>query len=138
MLHDPAKIALCGERLTIAKSDLRAASILTKASPPAIHQALYLCQQRSEKTLKAFVVWHDVLPMKIHDLKILGEECAKVDLGLDNLIPQVASLTAYGSMYRYPGGSEIEVDSEDADDAYRCASDTMRIVLARLPPEILP
>ena len=75
--------------------------------------------------------------MKIHDLKILGEECARIDSGLGNLIPQVASLTAYGSMYRYPGGSEIEVTSEDADDAYRCASDTMRVILARLPAELL-
>jgi HEPN domain-containing protein len=138
MPHDPAKIALCREWLTIATSDLRAASILTKASPPAIHQALYFCQQCPEKTLKAFLVWHDVLPMKIHDLKILGEECARLDSSLGNLIPQVASLTAYGSMYRYPGGSEIEVSSEDADDAYRCASDTMRVVLARLPPEVFP
>src|SRR5216683_536095 len=103
----PEKIELCREWLTIATSDLRAASILTQASPPAIHQALYFCQQCSEKTLKAFLVWHDVLPMKIHDLKILGEECARIDSSLGNLIPQVASLTAYGSMYRYPGGSEL-------------------------------
>ena len=125
MPHDPAKVVLCREWLTIAASDLRAASILTKASPPAIHQALYFCQQCSEKTLKAFLVWHDV-------------ECARIDSSLGNLIPQVASLTAYGSMYRYPRGSEIEVTSEDADDAYRCASDTMRVVLARLPPEVFP
>jgi hypothetical protein len=78
MPHDPAKIVLCREWLTIAMSDLRAASILMKAFPPEIPQALY------------------------------------------------------------PAGSEIEVSSEEAEDAYRSASDTMRVVLARLPPEVFP
>jgi HEPN domain-containing protein len=138
MTLDPAKIALCRESPTIAASDLRAASILTSASPPAIHQALYLCQQTAEKTLKALLVWHDVPVIKTHDLKRLAEECATIDPSLGNLIFQVAALTAYGSMYRYPGSSEVEATAKDAEEAHVCASDTMRAILARLPAEVAP
>ena len=133
---DPDKVALCREWLTIA--DLRAAKILQAASPPALEQALYLCQQSAEKTLKAFLAWHDRPLSKTHDLKKLGEDCAGIDISLRNLPGEVAGLTAYGSMYRYPGAAEIEAAMEDANQAVECASDTMRVVLARLPPEVAP
>lgn len=132
---DADRVALCREWLAIASSDLRAALVLRQASPPSIHQALYLC---GEKTLKAFLIWHDIPLMKIHDLEVLSIKCAEIDASLGSQLLQANSLTAYGSMYRYPGGSEIEASAQDAKDAYQCASDIMRTILSRLPKEVAP
>lgn len=135
---DADRVALCREWLAIASSDLRAALVLRQASPPSIHQALYLCQPCGEKTLKAFLIWHDLPLMKIHDLKVLSIKCAEIDASLGSQLLQADSLTAYGSMYRYPGGSEIEASAQDAEDAHQCASDIMRTILSRLPKEVAP
>jgi HEPN domain-containing protein len=138
MALDPAKVDLCREWFTIAASDLRASRILAATKPALLEQALYLCQQTSEKALKGFLTWHDVPLVKTHDLAALAQRCAEIDPSLRVLVSQLAGLTAYGSFYRYPGGSEIHPTADDADHATEAAADAMRIVLARLPPEVAP
>jgi HEPN domain-containing protein len=138
MPHDPEKVLACREWLVIAASDLRAAMILREAAPPAIDQALYHCQQSAEKALKAFLVWHDKPARKTHNLDELGKQCAEIDGSLEIGLRELAVLTAYGWMYRYPGSSEIEPNIADADDAYRLASNAMRMISARLPADVAP
>jgi HEPN domain-containing protein len=135
---DSEKIRLCREWLTIAASDLRAALLLNQASPPFVDQALYHCQQCAEKTLKAFLTWHEVPFRKTHNLDELGSQCSAIDPGLEQVTREIRILTAYGWMYRHPGASEFEPSLEDAHDAYRRASDAFRVFLARLPTEVAP
>lgn len=45
--------------LARAQDDLRGAEIDLAASPPLLGDAAFHCQQAVEKTLKAFLVWHD-------------------------------------------------------------------------------
>jgi HEPN domain-containing protein len=112
--------------------------ILKQASPPAIDQALYHCQQSAEKALKAFLIWHDKPFRKTHNLDELAKQRAEIDGSLEPGLRELAILTAYGWMYRYPGSSEIEPDIADADDAYRLAADAMRMITARLPADVAP
>jgi len=140
MPPDPKEISLCRKWLIIAASDLRAALVLNQAFPPLIDQALYLCLQCAEKTLKAFLVWHEAPFPRTHKLDELGLRCAAIDRSLEHAIVDLAGLVAaYDSWIdRYPGTAVIEPTAEDADDAYRQASDIMRSILARLPAEVAP
>jgi HEPN domain-containing protein len=138
MPPDAEKVQLTHEWLVIAASDLRAAQLLKQASPPLVDQALYQCQQCADKTLKAFLAWHETPFRRTHNLDELGSQCVASDPTLEHVIREAGMLRAYGWMYRYPGSSEIEPDPTDADEAYRCASDTLRAFLSRLPAEVAP
>jgi hypothetical protein len=118
---DPEKLAPCREWLAKAAPDLRSALL-----------------QCGEKTLKAFLAWHEVPFRKTHNLDELGSQYLAIDATLEHVIREAGALTAYGRMYRYPGGSEIEPGPKDAEEAYCCSSDTLRAFLARLPAEVIP
>jgi HEPN domain-containing protein len=137
---DPEKVRLCREWLTIAASDLQAALLLNEASPPLVDQTLFHCQQCAEKTLKAFLVWHNIEVKKTHNLERLGADCAELDPSLQRAAGEVAVLTAAYDNWinRYPGTAVIQPSAEDADDACRWASDILRSIRAKLPAEVAP
>jgi HEPN domain-containing protein len=138
MPPDRERVTACREWLTIAASDLRAALHLRQAEPPLIDHSLYHRQQCTEKVLKAFLLWHEVAFRKTHNLEELGLQCTVIDPALASLIDDVVGLTSYGWMYRYPSLTEFQPTLEDADIAYRTASEAMRLVLAKLPADAAP
>ena len=72
MPHDPARVGETREWLQKASLDLRGAQIDLAADPPLLEDALFHCQQTVEKTLKAFLAWHDQPFRKTHSLEELG------------------------------------------------------------------
>lgn len=69
-------------------------------------------QQLAEKYLKGFLVFHGVLPPKIHDLERLLDLCASHDQSLASLREDCLSLTGAGSRSRYPGWDDVPDESE--------------------------
>ena len=75
---------------------------------------LYHCQQAAEKSLKAFLAWHDTPFRKTHDLKELGRACTAIDASLTALAAQADVLTEYAWKLRYPGNIYIPETGEIA------------------------
>ena len=77
------------------------ARILAAADHAA--NALYHCQQSAEKSLKAFLTWHDRPFRKTHNLKELGDAYTLIDDSLRRTAEQAHVLTDYSWKMRYPG-----------------------------------
>lgn len=77
--------------------------------------SLYHCQQAVEKSLKAFLTWHDQVFRKTHKLKESGDACVRSDISLEAICSDAHVLTDYAWKLRYPGDpyviEEGEVDS---------------------------
>jgi len=136
MSLDPQKIAECRAWLGRAWADLDSATILLAAQRPHPDTALFHCQQAAEKTWKAFLFWHDVPFRKTHNLRELGEACARVDGSLAPLAERAEDLTQFAWIFRYPGALE-EPSQQEAEDALALAREVYGTTLARLPKEVL-
>lgn len=91
-------------------------------------------QQLGEKYLKGFLVRHQVLPPRIHDLQKLLDLCAIHDRSLGSLREDCIQLTEFGGRSRYPGWSDEpgEGDGRAAVEAARRIRDAIR---QRVPDE---
>ena len=72
------------EWLAKADEDLASARVLIGSGHFA--NALFFCQQAAEKSLKAFLTWHERAFRRTHDLEELGEACRAVDSTLAALM----------------------------------------------------
>jgi len=88
------------EWLAKADEDLASARVLIGSGH--IANALFFCQQAAEKSLKAFLTWHERAFRRTHDLEELGEAC-RADV-----------LSDYAWKLRYPG-APYAADVEEAD-----------------------
>ena len=140
----PEEVRVEETRAWLAKAadDLRAVDIDLGAKPPLIEDALFHCQQGVEKTLKAFLTWHDRPFRKVHDLAELGGRCAQRDPSLLPLCRRAEPLTVYATAFRYPGEPEEPTQTE-AQEALGLAREVLDQIVQRLPvklkdPEKLP
>ena len=83
MSSDPVRIAETKSWLVKAARDLRAADHEWSATPPLRDDIAFHCQQAVEKSLKAFLSWHDIAFRKTHDLIELGQACVGVQADLE-------------------------------------------------------
>jgi len=134
---DPEKVAECRAWLGRAWADLDSAGILLGADRPRPDTALFHCQQAAEKAWKAFLFWSDVPFRKTHNLRELGEACARVDGSLASLAEWAEDLTQFAWIFRYPGEPE-EPSGEEAEAALAMARKVYEAVLSRLPTEVRP
>src|ERR1017187_2012106 len=74
------------EWLAKAYEDLASARVLIGSGH--IANALFFCQQAAEKSLKAFLTWHERAFRRTHDLEELGEACRAIDGTLAPLLEQ--------------------------------------------------
>lgn len=63
----------------------------------------YHAQQVAEKMLKAYLVAHEQVPPKTHDLISLVKLCNELGAHLDDLIPDCKFILRWGAAARYPG-----------------------------------
>jgi len=100
-----------------ALSDLKTAEILLSAGGPT-DTCCFHSQQAVEKTFKAFLCVHGVVPEKTHDLEELSRKCRQIvpDLIIDE---KIAELTEYAVGLRYD--VEFWPDIETAEKAYAMA-----------------
>ena len=134
---DPAKVAETRAWLSKAVLDLRAAEHERTATPPLTGDMVFHAQQLVEKSLKAFLSWHDRPFRKTHSLVELGQQCAQLQPDLEPLLREAAPLTEYAWKFRYPGEEE-EPALEEADAALAKARSVYQTILARLPDEVRP
>ncbi len=137
MPHDPALVADTRAWLTKALMDLLAAEHLLQVAPPLLGGAVFHCQQVGEKTLKAFLAWHDEPFRKTHNLEELGQQVLAFDAVLLPLVDRVGDLTKYAWKYRYPGEPQ-EPSRQEAEAALALAREVYEAVLSRLPEEVRP
>lgn len=93
MPHDPVKIAETQSWLKKAATDIRAAKHDMSAAPPILTDIVFHSQQAVEKTLKGFLMWHNIPFRKTHSLEEIGEQCLDIDSSLRDLIDRAVPLT---------------------------------------------
>lgn len=137
MSDDPTRVADTRDWLSLASVDLRAGNHDLSADPPILEDALFHAQQAAEKSLKAFLTWHDEPFRRTHDLRLLSQQCTKIDGSLEDQLRSAVRLSQYAWKYRYPGETEPPA-IDDAEESLRLAQLVFELIRYRLPREIAP
>ena len=137
MLPEEAKTADVRAWLSKAETDIRSAEHAMKAPSPILEDTVFHCQQTAEKSLKAFLTWHDAPFRKTHSIEELGRQCTGIDANLGSLIDQAVPLTEYAWRFRYPG-EPVSPTQREAEDALQVAKSVYGAVVERLPEEARP
>lgn len=137
MPHDPILIADTKAWLKKSANDLRGAMLDMEADPPLLEDAVFHCQQAVEKSIKAFLAFHDKPFRKTHNLEELGEACLKIDNTLADLVEEAVPLSEYAWAYRYPGDAESP-ELEESEAALSTAQKIYNAILNRVPEEAHP
>jgi len=137
MPHDPILIADTKAWLKKSANDLRGAMLDMEADPPLLEDAVFHCQQAVEKSIKAFLAFHDQPFRKTHNLEELGEACLKIDKTLSGLVEEAVPLSEYAWAYRYPGDPESP-ELEESEAALSTAQKIYDAILNRVPEEAHP
>lgn len=117
--------------LGFAREDLETAEVLLAADPQRLKQALFHAQQAAEKSLKAFLLAHDVPYPLTHNLTLLMDLCTDLDASLHERILPSVWLTQYAVRFRYPGDF-AEPSSEQAAEGLAAAKAAYASVAERL------
>jgi len=121
------------EWLRYAQNDLVVAKhCVEDLYPKQTEIASYHCQQCAEKALKAFLIFKNIEPPKIHDLKVLCKMCQDIDVSFAEITSPCAHLTPYGIAARYP--DELSPNEDMAKLAIRDAQQTYDFVVASISP----
>ena len=118
-----------------ARQDLRAAEVDLAADPPIIEDALFHAQQAAEKSIKAFLCWHDRPFRKTHDLRELLDSACSIEPGIEELRSTIEALTPFAWEFRYPGESE-EPSLEETKEYIQVANDFYQKIMSFLPEDI--
>ncbi|MBI5179692.1 MAG: HEPN domain-containing protein [Nitrospinae bacterium] len=118
--------------LAKADHDIRAARSSLKENPPITDVACFLAQQCAEKSLKAFLVFNNIQPDKIHDLGKLVGQCGNLNDSFSSLIPMVAGMSQYAVQDRYPDDWR-EIMLDEAQEAVTKAEKVMAFVKGKIP-----
>ena len=89
------------EWFEIADRDFDSAQLLNKAVRRHYEVICYLCAQATEKYLKGYLVFNDVIPEKTHDLARLNIFCARYDADFQNIYDECSFLTRFSNDIRY-------------------------------------
>ena len=87
--------------LQFAADDLGTARALLGVTPSRVRQSLFHAQQAAEKSLKAFLIWHEQPFPLTHDLARLLRLC--VATGVEPAL----DLTQFAARFRYPGEDDV-------------------------------
>ena len=128
---DAIRREIVGQWLARADEDLGVARHLLAEKLPYYGAIGYHAQQAAEKSLKAYLVAHQVEFPKTHDLGRLLDLVASVDAALATALSSAVQLTDYGVDVRYPGDLP-HLDAEDASRAVDCAVEVRDAVTSRL------
>ena len=120
------------EWLAKAAEDLASAHVLIGSDH--LPGALFFCQQAAEKSLKAFLTWHDRTFRRTHDLEELGKDCQAIDGTLAALLEEADVLSDYAWKLRYPG-TPYTPETEEAEAMFGIADRVLREVQSRLALE---
>ena len=123
--------------LTKARRDLTSAHVLAAQVEPLLDTAVYHCQQAGEKSVKAFLTFHDCEFERIHDVERLVRLAMPYEGRFAEFVDGARLLTPYATFFRYPGITVEPTESEFAQ-AILAATDIYEFTLSLLPVDVLP
>lgn len=111
---------------------MRAAKHLLTLYPLSLEVICYLCEQCSEKMLKAFLVQNEKKVPHTHDLTKLNKLCVEVNKDFECLYDPCSNLTPYGVQVRYPNNIDLFEDDmrsalADAENIFSFISDMIGV-----------
>lgn len=131
MPPDDARLEDVRAWLSRARLDLKAAR--HEMSDEALWgDVLFHAQQAAEKSMKAFLAWHDTPFRKTHNLEEIGAKCVALDATLAGVVELAAPLSEYAWRFRYPGDYQ-EPERDETESALATASRVYDGILARVP-----
>jgi HEPN domain-containing protein len=101
------------EWLQLADDDLYSAKILNEAIRRPYEIICYHCAQATEKYLKGYLTFRDVIPQKTHDLVFLYNLCIEKDIEFQNIKTICEFLNRFANDIRYP--HKYEVNENDVN-----------------------
>ena len=99
------------EWMLIADEDFDSAKILNESVQRHMEVICYLCAQATEKYLKGYLTYNDILPQKTHNLVLLNDKCIEIDSNFEEIKMECGFLNRYVNEIRYP--YRIQVYEED-------------------------
>jgi HEPN domain-containing protein len=98
------------EWFRMADNDFDSAMLLNEAVRRHYEIICYHCAQSVEKYLKGYLIYHDVIPQKTHDLIVLNNHCKEMDGDFANIRFECAILIRFSNDIRYPNQYETTED----------------------------
>jgi HEPN domain-containing protein len=99
------------EWMIIADDDFDSAKILNESVQRHMEVICYLCAQATEKYLKGYLTYNDILPQKTHNLVLLNDKCIEIDSNFEETKMECGFLNRYVNEIRYP--YRVQVYEED-------------------------
>jgi HEPN domain-containing protein len=93
--------------IQIADDDFDSAKILNDAERKHFEIICYLCAQATEKYLKGFLSYIDIIPEKTHNLRFLNDVCIEQDINFQSIKILCDFLNRFSNDVRYPHKYEI-------------------------------
>jgi len=110
----PEKKELVLEWYEKAEQDIPAADIVAEANPMLYDVAAFHAQQCAEKYLKAFLVFNELFPPKVHALNQLIDLAKGFDSSFEEL-REAESLSKYSVRTRYPADFAVDTQQQIND-----------------------
>ena len=118
-----------------SQRDLGAARLLLKSEESYLDISVYHCQQASEKAIKGYLTYQDILFQKTHNLVSLLALCIPFEPDFGEWRAMAVRLTPYATEFRYPG-EVLAPEQSEADQAFEMAAAFVKFVIQVLPPEL--
>jgi len=116
--------------IRFAQTDFDSAVVLAERFRPPIEVVSYLCQQSTEKILKAYTIANTNTLIKTHILKDLLKVSIQYCSDFDKFKVVCERLTPYITLARYP--SNIELTEHDMKQAIKDAQDILEFTKSKL------
>ena len=101
------------EWIQIVDDDLYSAKILNESVRKPYEIICYHCAQATEKYLKGYLAYNDIIPQKTHNLLFLLEICIEKDSSFEIIRTECGLLNRFANEIRYP--HRIEIKEEDVN-----------------------
>jgi len=118
------------EWIKIADEDYNTAIFLQNMKPVPFEIICFHCQQCAEKYLKAFLVKHEIVVPKTHNLDWIIKECMAINVQFAEIKINSIRLTDYAVEVRYP--YRLELNEFIMDIAIKDAEMIKNFVIKRL------
>jgi HEPN domain-containing protein len=99
------------EWMLIADDDFDSAKVLNESVRKHMEVICYLCAQATEKYIKCYLTYNDIIPEKTHNLVLLNDKCIETDSCFQEIKMECGFLNRYNNEIRYP--YRIQVYEED-------------------------
>lgn len=107
----PEKREIIGAWFKKADEDILTAEVVIDASPRLYDISAFHSQQAAEKYIKAFLVFCEVAPPKVHGIRELIDLAVTFDSGFEAIRP-AESLTKFAVRSKYPDSFDIDEEKD--------------------------